>query len=64
MGVFPTAGHLASWAGTAPAPTSPPAGSSPPRPDPECRHGRRGHRRSSAVALRQCLRLEGCRAHA
>ena len=34
MTQFPTAGHLASWAGSARAPTNPPAGSSPPRPDP------------------------------
>ncbi len=34
MSRFPTAGHLASWAGTCPAATSPPGASSPPRPDP------------------------------
>ncbi len=34
MTVFPTAAHLASWAGTARAPTNRPAASNPPGPDP------------------------------
>ncbi|WP_426997075.1 transposase [Pseudarthrobacter sp. N5] len=33
MTVFPSAAHLASWAGTSREPTSPPTGSGPPRPD-------------------------------
>ena len=32
MNIFPTAAHLASWAGTVRAATSPPAGSNRPRP--------------------------------
>ena len=32
MTMFPTAGHLASWAGCAPATTSPPANAAPARP--------------------------------
>ena len=37
MTVFPSPKHLASWAGVCRAATSPPAASSPPRPDPAIR---------------------------
>ena len=37
MTVSPSPKHLASWAGVCPAATSPPAASSPPRPDPAIR---------------------------